>query len=573
MRLTISKSKNAEQLYITKAFRVNKNKTSSRIIKKLGSMASLLPKFDNDRDKVIAWAKEEARIMTEKEKTETLNVSVEFSEAIQTAKGEAHSFNAGYLFPQLVFNQLGLAEVCKEIAAQHKIDYDLSDILAKLIYARIIAPSSKLSSFEYAKKFMQQPKFELHQIYRALSLLSLNSDKLQAAVYQNSLDVTSRNKGILYYDCTNYYFEIEDERGSAMHGISKENRTSPIIQMGLFIDGSGLPLAFSMFPGNESEQPSLKPLEKKILKDFGLSKFVVCTDAGLASANNRAFNNIQGRSFIVTQSLKKLKAHLKEWSLSPEGWKRPHIPGEFNLDEIDESACMDAVFYKERWIKENGLEQRLIVTFSPKYKAYQRTIRNRQIERATKIVDKGMRAKTRNPNSPVRFVEEMSTTPDGELAEKKHLTLDTEKIQREERFDGFYGVCTTLEDDVSDIVAINKQRWQIEAAFRTMKSEFKARPVFLRREERIEAHFLTCFLALLITMIIQKKLEGRFSVEQIIRELRDMNMHKLKGLGFLSSYERTDLTDALHETFGFRTDSEFISDKTMKKIFKITQKR
>ena len=572
MRINIVKSKNAEQLYIIKSYRKESGSTTSRIVKKLGSVESLLPKFDEDRDKVIAWAKEQARLLTEQEKAETLSISVDFSESRQNEKGEKHLFNAGYLFPKTIYSKLGLPAICKQISSETNIDYNLSDVLAKLIYTRIIAPSSKLSSFEYSKSFIEGPDFELHHIYRALSLLSKHSDEIQSKVYQNSLDVIDRSKGILYYDCTNYFFEIEEERGNARFGKGKEHRPNPIIQMGLFMDGNGLPLSFSMFPGNESEQPSLKPLEQKILKDFGLSKFIVCTDAGLASIANRKFNDRGGRSFIVTQSLKKLKKHLQEWALAPEGWHLSGSPSTFNLAEIDEEDFMDATFYKERWINENGLEQRFIVTFSPKYKAYQQSVRESQIARAEKIVSIGKSATVRNPDSPMRFVEETAATADGEVAVKKKFSLNTDKILREESFDGFYGVCTTLEDDVHSIIAINKQRWQIEAAFRTMKSEFKARPVYLKRDDRIEAHFLTCFLSLLITGIIQKKLETTYSMESIIETLRNMNMHKLRGIGYLSSYERTDITDSLHDAFGFRTDTELVSEKTMKKIFKRTSK-
>ena len=572
MRLNIVKSKNAEQLYIIKSFRKEDGKTSSRIVKKLGTMASLLPKHDNNREKVIAWGKEQAELLTAQEATETLSIEISLSENKQNKKGEKKLFQCGYLFPQYIYHKLGLHEICKEISNKHNINYDLSDILAKLIYTRILSPNSKLSSFESSKDFVQPPNFELHQIYRALSLLSGYSDEIQAKLYKNSLNVLDRNKGILYYDCTNYFFEIEKEKGSRKYGKCKEHRPNPIVQMGLFMDGNGLPLAFSIFPGNESEQPSLKPLEKKIIQDFGLSKFVVCTDAGLASTDNRIFNNIQNRSFIVTQSLKSIKSHIKEWALSPIGWKIDGSENEYNLNEINENDYMDTIFHKERWINENGLEQRLIVSFSPKYKYYQRDIRLSQIERAEKNILKGKSSQTRNTNSPNRFIQETAITEDGEIANKKFCTLDDEKIKNEEMFDGFYAVCTTLEDKISDILHINKQRWQIEAAFRTMKTEFKARPVYLQRDERIESHFLTCFIALLILKIIENKLNTKSSTEDIIHTLRKMYLYKLRGLGYMSSYERTDLTDDLHKVFGFQTDNEFISVKTMKNIFKITTK-
>lgn len=571
MRLNIVKSKNAEQLYIIKSYRKNDGKTSTRIMKKLGSIASLLPQFDNDHEKVIAWAKEQAAIMTREESESAMKVAIELSEAVIHDKGEQFRFNAGYLFLQKIYHQLDLNTICRSISDSNKCTYDLSDILAKLIYTRIIAPSSKLSSFDYAKNFLEQPNFELHQIYRALDVLAEYSDEIQAEIYKNSLDVIDRSKKVLYYDCTNYFFELEEADGLKQYGKSKENRSNPIVQMGLFMDGNGLPLTFSMFPGNENEQPSLKPLEQKILKDFGLSRFVVCTNAGLASAANRKFNNKNDRSYIVTQSLKTMKSHLKDWAIDNTGWSTLDSDLTYDLSKIDEEIHKDTIFFKERWINENGLEQRLIITFSLKHRNYQRAIRNRQVERAENIIEKGAEASTRNANSPKRFIDETNTTTDGEIAEKKTLSLNESQISKEEQFDGFYGVCTTLEDDITDIIAINRQRWQIEAAFRTMKSEFKARPVYLHNDNRIEAHFLTCFLSLLILRILEQKIGNEYTCEELIHTLRAMDLHKVKGFGYLSSYTRTDLTDKIHETFGFRTDIEFISDKTMKKILKDTK--
>lgn len=573
MRLNIVKSKNAEQLYIIKSFRKENGKTSSTIVKKLGSVSSLLPSFDNDREKVISWAKEQARIMTEEEKASTMKVAIELSEATINEKGTQFRFNCGYLFLRSLYHKLGLDIICKQIAKDLKITYDLSQILEILIYTRIIMPASKLSSFEYSKNFLQQPSFDLHQLYRSLDVISKYSDDIQSQLYRNSLDLIERNKGILYYDCTNFFFDVNEASGFKQYGKSKEHRPDPIVQMGLFMDGNGLPLAFSIFPGNQNEQPSLKPLEKKILKDFGMSKFIVCTDAGLASNENRRFNNIQGRSFIVTQSLKKLRSHIKSWALENEHW---HIVGSkktYDLSNINEEEHRNTIFYKERWINENGLEQRLIVTFSLKYRDYLRSIRNKQVERAEKIIKKGASQNTRNMNSPQRFIDEINTTADGEIADKKTLKLKSSRIEEEQCFDGFYGVCTTLENDVSDIIAINKQRWQIEAAFRTMKSEFKARPVYLQRDDRIQAHFLTCFISLLLTRILEAKLSNKYSSHELITTLRSMEVHKIKGFGYLSSYTRTELTDDLHELFDFRTDTEFISEKTMKKIFKKTSER
>ena len=572
MRLTISKSKNSEHLYITKGFRDGSGKSTSRTVKKLGTMAELLPRFGGDREAVLKWANEQARLLTEKENQGTLEVTVDFTEGIRNELGETKLFNCGYLFPKIIYYRLKLDKIADKISKSSNVEYDLNDILEKLVYSRILYPSSKRATEKFSHNLLEQPEFTLPQVYRALSLLAENSDDIQEELYINSLSVADRNKGILFYDCTNFFFEIEEEdEGLRKYGKSKEHRPNPIVQLGLFLDGNGIPLAFTVFPGNESEQPSLRPLETKILKDFGMTRFIVCTDAGLASGANRKFNNIQGRSFIVTQSLKKIKEHLKEWALEKDGWKLPGSDKEYNIDDLDSKEYYDDVFYKERWINEDGLEQRLIVSFSFKYQNYQRKIRTNQIQRAEKMVESGKKNYTVNQNSPSRFISTAAATDDGEIAENEILSLDIDRIKTEEQYDGFYAVCTTLSDDAQKIVAINKKRWQIEESFRTMKSEFKARPVYLRRDDRIEAHFLTCFIALLILRILEQKLSGAFTSDELIRTLRNMNVYALRDIGYLCAYTRTALTDDLNAAFGIATDAEFTSVKSMKKIFKVTR--
>lgn len=379
------------------------------------------------------------------------------------------------------------------------------------------------------------------------------------------------------------FFEIEQEEGFKQYGPSKEHRPNPIIQMGLFMDGDGIPLAFSINRGNMNEQVTLKPLEKRIISDFELSKFVVCTDAGLASLDNRKFNNIAGRSFITTQSIKKLKKHLKNWALDTNGWKLPGSDKTYDIstfDEIIEKATKEEkaqiiskVFYKERWIKEDDFEQRLIVTYSVKYRDYQRKIRNSQIERAQKLVDNSPEniEKCRQ-NDYKRFIHKTTCTKDGEVADNKIYSIDNDTILQEEAFDGFYGVCTSLEDSISEIIKVNHRRWEIEECFRIMKSEFKARPVFLKNDDRIEAHFITCFISLIIYRLLEKRLGEKFTCREMVSGLKDMNFFEVKGEGYVPTYTRTDFTDTLHETFGFRTDYQIVSTQNMKKIFKTTQK-
>lgn len=570
MRLQVVKSKNAASLYVVKSIFEN-GKRSSKVVEKLGTFAELQKKLDGDDP--IEWGKKYVDQLNKKEKEQKLEVLVKYSPTKQILINEQRSFNGGYLFLQHIYHELGLPKICKTISNNYKFNFNLDSILSRLIYGRIIFPASKLATNDLSKEFIEQPNFELQHIYRALEVISKESDFIQSELYNNSLNVYNRKKSILYYDCTNYFFEIEQENGLKQYGVSKEHRPNPIVQMGLFMDSDGIPLAFCINKGNTNEQVTLKPLEEKIISDFKLSKFVVCTDAGLASTANRKFNNTKNRSFITTQSVKKLKKHLKEWALDPTGWRLRGSDKTFHITELDKEKDIKKIFYKERWIKEDGLEQKLIVTFSLKYKNYHATIRNRQVEKAQNTIDKNpTKLKKYNANDYKRFITKSHCTADGEAADKEILGIDTSLIENEAIYDGFYAVCTNLEEDASAIINVNQKRWEIEECFRIMKSEFKARPIYLQRDDRIEAHFTTCFISLMIYRLLEKKLEEKFTCNDIISTLKGMNFYEIKGEGYIPTYTRTDLTDALHDAFGFRTDLQIVNNKTMKKLLKGTQK-
>ena len=324
MRITTPKSKNAESFYITKGYINYKGVSTSVIIRKLGTLTDLLKEHGPTRDDVLAWAKNEVKLETEKYKKEkeAKTVLIPFHADRQLDYDRQQFFRGGYLFLQSVYYGLQLNKTCRKLKAKHNFKYDINAILSDLIFARVLEPASKQSSFKTAAEFLEKPSYELHDIYRALDVLGNDCDFIQSEVYKNSSFLGRRNDRVLYYDCTNYYFEIEQEDGSKKYGKSKEHRPNPIIQMGLFMDGDGLPLAFSLFPGNANEQTSLKPLEQKVLHEFGCQKFIYCSDAGLASENIRSFNHMGERAFIVTQSIKKLPAEDRAWALDRSGFKR-----------------------------------------------------------------------------------------------------------------------------------------------------------------------------------------------------------------------------------------------------------
>ena len=569
MKVCISKSKNTTIYYLSKSVRIG-SRTTTKTIEKIGTYDEIKEKCGDMEP--LEWAKKYAAKRSAEEKAAKQDVIMKCSSSMLIDKNVRRSCNVGYLFLLDIYYSLGIDKICAEISEKYKFEYDLNEILSMLVCSRIIAPGSKRSSLEEANGFVEQPKCSLHQIYRALEVIAKENDFFQSQLYKNTQSITERRKDVLYYDCTNYYFEIEDEDDFRKYGVSKEHRPNPIVQMGLFIDSDGIPLSFSVFDGNFSEQPSMTPLEKKILQDFDTSDFVVCTDSGLSSMANRRFNSIQGRGFVTAQSIKKLKGFLQDFCLGDDGWYLPGSNRIYKLSELDEEKDCDRVFYKDRWINENDLEQHLIVTYSIKYRNYQRAVRGRQIVRAEKLAENPSSLSRKKENDPKRFVMQEHCTTDGEAAEKTITSLDQNRIDNEMKYDGFYAVCTNLEDDVSDIIRINQKRWEIEECFRIMKTEFKARPVYLSRRDRITAHFTTCFTALVIYRMLEKKLENRFTCEEIIGTLRDMNMMIAPGEGYIPTYTRTDLTDALHGAFGFRTDYQITSQKSMRKILNQTRK-
>lgn len=582
MTLQLKKSGSYTYLYAIKSFRKEDGRCTTKVVEKFGTVEELREKLGGEDP--IEWARARVAEMTAAEKEENQNVVVEYNPKAYIQKGEQRSYNGGYLFLQKIYYELGLDYICKKIAKKHKpLRYDLNGILSMLVYTRILYPGSKRSSLEDAGKFFEQPGCTLGQVYRALSLLAEEFNEIQADVYKRSLKLGKRNTQVVYYDLTNYFFECEEEGGLVQFGHCKEGRPLPIVQMGLFMDHDGFPLAMCVEPGNKAETGTLKPMEQ-ILKDkFGLSKLVVCTDGGLSSYENRKNDSVGDRSFVTVQSLKKLKGYLQEWALDSKGWRTAGSDREYDIGTLDSKEHCETLFYKERWDPTRmstgeTLEQRIIVTFSFKYKAYLSYVRERQVGRAVALLQKGqgVTSRRKSPNDAKRFIKAEHCTADGELAQIESYSLNQEMIDQEARFDGFYALCTDLWDPAPDIIRLNGGRWIIENGFRIMKTDFDARPVYVRRDDRIKAHFLTCFLALLIYKYLEKKVNrgGRhFTTEEIVGTLRSMDFLGIAGEGYVPAYTRTDLTNHLHGSAGFRTDTQIVTRQKMRGIIAQTKKR
>lgn len=574
MKLTLRKSGNDTAFYIVKSFRKN-GKPTSEVKMRCGLLSKLKEQYEDP----IAHFTEVAKEMTESEKIEekVLVSKIHLSEKVGD---EEILLDGGYLFLRKIYRGLGLNKMCDDFKKRHHFQFDFDDILEKLVFSRMLKPASKMSTYEDSFSFIEKPNFELHDIYRALSVLNNCCDEIQAGVYKNSNFLVKRDTRVLYFDCTNFFFEVESEDEFRRYGVSKEHRPNPIVQMGLFMDGNGFPLAFDLHPGNTNEQIMLRPLEERIIKDFALSKMIVCTDAGLASYSNREFNDIKGRAFIVTQSIKKLKSHLKEWALSREGMKS--LSGEMTYK--DGTPSDDGIVkYKSRYIKEEmdvdtpvgkikvTNEWRLIVTYSKSYATYQKKLRAAQANRAKQLIDNPSSFNKVSSTDCKRFVKNLRYTKDGEIAKKTALVFDQDRFDEEEKYDGFYALMTNLEGNAKEIVAINHKRWKIEESFRIMKTNLKARPTYVSLKEHITAHFLTCYLALLIMRILESKLENKYTVVEILGALQKLRYTKTDA-GYIAAFKHSLVIDDLEKLYGMDVQYKGYTVEGMRKLINISKR-
>ena len=657
MKATFIENKAGTWAYIQKSVRVN-GKSTTYTVKKLGLLADIQQREGCEDPR--QWVLDLAAKMTREEKEGKLPVVLELDPSKSIETGQKPLRHGGDLMLIPLYNKLGLPTICSRIAKGSRIKYDLNEILRTLVTSRLLFPSSKTRTFDLAKGMIYPPEFGEHDMYRALSLLSGHIDDIQAYVYANSCKVMERRTRVIYYDCSNYYFEIEDNDkdyvdtmtgevipGLRKRGKSKEHRPNPIVQMGLFMDMDGIPLAFVIFPGNESEQTSLQPLERVLDSKFGLTDFIVSTDSGLGSEDNRRYNMAEGRDYICVQSLPSLKAGDQAMALAPDGWHLSYCPSEshrkeiidncmaegvFNLDavleyaeeynaqnksrirnKIEKPLLHGTTFYKEiivgkeqkyinpEWLrleKENPgakhtdakgkrvpkelksvRQERVIVTYSNDYALYLRHKRAERLRISQKMVDSKQTKPRQSQQSPHKYIATTYFTESGEEAAKVEMAIDQDAVNQEERFDGFYGYATSLDDDAIDVLRARSFHPEIEHLFRTTKTFLDARPVYLSRQDRIKSHFLICFLAMTILKMLQRQLteanpeayrEEPLTIDSLIETLQNYRFgiarKGKKEVGYMPMYTRTALTDQLQTLIGVTLDKEVIKKEKMDTI-------
>lgn len=609
MKLYYDKRLKDPTYYIQQGFR-NGKKTTTKNIKRLGKHSELLLITDNP----LEYAKNEVKKMNEEYRSgrSEFIVTMDFNERIPSTDSpcsNSTSLNIGYLYLKDIYAKLNLSDFFKSVSSDRKITYDCNKICQFLTYARTLDPASKYGTYDKLDTYYEKPQVEYQHMIRFLDILDRNSDKYLKHLFDNSENIVKRDTSVMYYDCTNYFFETEkpDEEivdevtgeiilGLRQFGISKENKTSPIVEMGLIMDSRGIPISMCIHPGNTNEQLTAVPLEKEVIKMTGNKKFIYCADAGLGSYNIRKFNDMGGRAYIVTQSVKKLGQEIKDIVFNDSNYRllsnddaitlkemrtfdkkdanNLSLYNDFAYKVIPANTAMDTGLYEEKVYK-NGrtkkvkakgtLHQYIIVTFSRKMMEYQRTIRERQLERAKKLLRlKDPEKIKKGPNDIRRFLKNTSS-------DTANYVLDMDKIHEEEKYDGFYAVATNLDDSAKDILAVAQNRYKIEDCFRIMKTNFDARPVFLRKPERIRAHFLICYTALLIYRLMECKLDDNLThvtTSNLIKTLRNMNVVNMDDMYYKSIYSGSQALDALERCFELQLNRKYYRPSDLNKIVK-----
>lgn len=609
MKLYYDKRLKDPTYYIQQGFR-NGKKTTTKNIKRLSKHSELLLITDNP----LEYAKNEVKKMNEEYRSgrSEFIVTMDFNERIPSTDSpcsNSTSLNIGYLYLKDIYAKLNLSDFFKSVSSDRKITYDCNKICQFLTYARILDPASKYGTYDKLDTYYEKPQVEYQHMIRFLDILDRNSDQYLKHLFDNSENIVKRDTSVMYYDCTNYFFETEkpDEEivdevtgeiilGLRQFGISKENKTSPIVEMGLIMDSRGIPISMCIHPGNTNEQLTAVPLEKEVIKMTGNKKFIYCADAGLGSYNIRKFNDMGGRAYIVTQSVKKLGQEIKDIVFNDSNYRllsnddaitlkemrtfdkkdanNLSLYNDFAYKVIPANTPMDTGLYEEKVYK-NGrtkkvktkgtLHQYIIVTFSRKMMEYQRTIRERQLERAKKLLRlKDPEKIKKGPNDIRRFLKNTSS-------DTANYVLDMDKIYEEEKYDGFYAVATNLDDSAKDILAVAQNRYKIEDCFRIMKTNFDARPVFLRKPERIRAHFLICYTALLIYRLMECKLDDNLThvtTSNLIKTLRNMNVVNMDDMYYKSIYSGSQALDALERCFELQLNRKYYRPSDLNKIVK-----
>lgn len=570
----LRKSKNKKTgrtyLYISEGhYDKSKGYTKTTDLKSLGYLDVLEQQYDNP----IAHFKEEIKKMNEEKYSQKFSVPLNISSNISISKNTQPTKNFGYSAFSKIYHELAIDKfLIHKFKHANISEFKINSILKLLVYGRLICPDSKKGTYENKDMFFENTNFSLKDVYRFLSYIEPKKDELIKYIYDNSKEQYGRNTECLYYDVTNYYFEIDEPDELRKKGVSKEHRPDPIVQMGLFQDAKGIPLSYKLFEGNTNDSVTMRPILSELQDNYDIKKVIVVADKALNSGNNIAYNLAMGNGYVFSQMVRGANTELKEYVLNQDGYifkgENYKIKSRIYPREI-------IITKKDGTKKKISVDEKQVILWSADYAKRAKAERQPSIDLAKELIGNVTKFNKKNSHSASKYVKNLVFDKDtGEIIEnpKSKLSLDLDKIEAEEKFDGYYAIVSSeLDKTDEDIIDIYRELWKIEETFKITKSELETRPVYVSRKEHIEAHFLTCFIALTLTRMLQQRLNGKYTVSQILESLQKCNCSHIQENYWLFDYTDDVLAD-IGKELNINFDQKFMRLQDIKKILADTKK-
>ena len=531
----------------------------TKTIQTLGYVDELSKEYD---DPIAHFEKIVAEMNEEQKKNDSIaTININLKE--QLSKNTSNKKNFGYAAASKIYHELEIDKFLVNRQRHLNIDFSLNNVMKLMVFSRLLYPCSKKKTFENKDLFFENSDFSIDDVYRALTLMNKHRDAIQLFIYDHIKEQYGRNTEIVYYDVTNYYFEIDEPDELRRKGVSKEHRPDPIVQMGLLMDTFGMPIAYKLFKGNDNDCTTLLPVLKEIRKDFNLGRIIVVADKGLNTGENIYYNLKRGNGYVFSQSVRRANKELKAYVLKDNGYT-------WYGDEYKKKSRINP---REIEVMENGekvkktIEEKQVIFYSKDYDKRAKAEREPALQKARELIKDPSKFKQSNSYGAAKYVKNINFDKEtGEIITTKGiLSFDDKKLKEEEMLDGYYAIVSSelqLSDD--RIIDIYRGLWKIEESFKITKSDLEARPVYLSREDRIQAHFLICFIALVIARILQHRVENQYCVSRILESLGNVCC-SLTEENYYKFEHRDDVTDAIGNALGIDFTRKYMTFGEIKK--------
>ena len=521
------------QLSIVHGFRDKEGKTRQKTIQTLGYLDELKKEYDDP----VAHFKKITKELDQTRKKENSAIHLSIHPQSSLPVGTDNRKNFGHVAFSYLYHELELDYFINNRRRYTKAEYNHNAIFKLLIYSRLLKPSSKKKAFEHRNLFFDKMDFSLENVYRALTFFNKHKDEMLLSLHKRVSTLYGRDTSLVYYDVTNYYFEIDKQDDMRRKGVSKEHRPDPIIQMGLFMDTDGIPLTYGLYPGNMLDKQTLIPMIRKIRKDYEIGRIIIVGDKGMMAGNNIRQILLDKNGYVLSYSIRGANAAFKEYVLEEDGYRIGSegfkIKSRIYPREITVSTLKD----KKQKVR---IQEKQVIFFSQKYADKAKADREGALRKAKHLISSPSAYNRSTTHGAAKYVKNLTfSTDSGEvLQDAKHiLFFDNERLSEEEKYDGYYAIVTSEVDTEDEkIIEMYRGLWKIEESFRIIKSDLKTRPVYVSSKDHIEAHFLTCFVALVLARLMEKKLDRKYSVTAILESLNKSSCSLLEQNLYLFDY-------------------------------------